>query len=62
MKNNKTLYASIILYLMMAGSFLIVLIAFIYLLSANDRIKYDCTISEFSPDFSKKMKQECKKR
>jgi nitrate/nitrite transporter NarK len=58
-KNNETLYALIIWYLIVAGAFFAVLMAFIYLLNANYPIKYDCTISEFSPDFTQKMKEEC---
>jgi hypothetical protein len=59
MSNNENLYALLVWYFIVSGVFAVILMVFIYLLIVDNPVKYDCTIAEFSPDFTQKMKEEC---
>lgn len=57
------LFGLIVCFITICGMIaLVVIMAFSFRLAIDQRVKYDCSISEFSPDFNQRMKEQCKKK
>jgi hypothetical protein len=62
MNEKENLYTLLVWYFIISGVFAIFLMVFIYILIIDHPVKYDCNLAEFSPDFTQKMKEDCKKK